>query len=88
MPIDHTDNCAICLENFYDQITNGTLGDERIMESEPCWHVFHASCIMASFRVSPRCPLCRRAMRGGGVDITDDVVDDHHNASTGYFLDK
>ena len=44
------DNCSICREELNDKHHEFTL---------ECKHTFHTMCIINSFRITNRCPVCR-----------------------------
>ena len=59
------DTCAICLENVLETDSCNTL----------CSHVFHLHCILALYKTSNKCPLCRRNL------IEQNNVDETNNSN-------
>ncbi|EYU31054.1 hypothetical protein MIMGU_mgv1a023203mg [Erythranthe guttata] len=52
------DRCSVCLEDYF----SGGGGEEVLLLSMPCSHVFHGDCIKKWLRTSHYCPLCRFEM--------------------------
>ncbi|EYU18053.1 hypothetical protein MIMGU_mgv1a024936mg, partial [Erythranthe guttata] len=51
--------CSVCLE---DLSGGGDEGEEVLLLSMPCSHIFHGDCIKKWLRTSHYCPLCRFEM--------------------------
>jgi hypothetical protein len=43
-------NCVICMEEF---------GDNDVILTVPCYHIFHQSCVMEWFKIENTCPICK-----------------------------
>jgi hypothetical protein len=59
-------DCAVCLCEF--------AGEDRLRLLPPCGHAFHAGCIDTWLLSSSTCPLCRRALGGGGWEREEDAA--------------
>lgn len=57
-------DCTVCLCEF--------AGEDRLRLLPPCGHAFHAGCIDTWLLSSSTCPLCRRALGGGGWEREED----------------
>ncbi|EYU31057.1 hypothetical protein MIMGU_mgv1a018975mg [Erythranthe guttata] len=52
------DRCSVCLDDYF----SGGGGEEVLLLSMPCSHVFPGDCIKKWLRTSHYCPLCRFEM--------------------------
>ncbi|PWZ06055.1 RING-H2 finger protein ATL47 [Zea mays] len=59
-------DCAVCLCEF--------AGEDRQRLLPPCGHAFHAGCIDTWLLSSSTCPLCQRALGGGGWEREEDAA--------------
>lgn len=49
IPVQPSSNCSICFENF----------SHAPLEQLPCFHLFHAKCLIRWLETNRRCPICR-----------------------------
>ncbi|WP_373691086.1 RING finger domain-containing protein [Endozoicomonas sp. ONNA2] len=54
-----TDNCPICLAAF---------AGSQVRVTEPCNHMFHATCLTAWLSRETTCPYCRASLETRGVN--------------------
>jgi len=58
---ENVENCPICLVEF--------IADEKVITLPKCEHTFHSECVGAWLKKKPLCPMCRRNVRNGMIDL-------------------